>query len=106
VYRHDWKVAMEHEVSMSEFNKGQSSWKSMPATMISKVAIVSALRDTFPDSFQGMYDSAEMKVDEEKLPAQSVTIEQIEQEKKTLEKIIRDTEALSQATFEEIEKGA
>jgi phage recombination protein Bet len=106
VYRHDWKVPMEHEVSMSEFNKGQSSWKSMPATMIRKVAIVSALRDTFPDSFQGMYDSSEMKVDEEKLPVQSVTIEKAEQEKQAIDKIIRDNEALSNRTFEEIEKGA
>jgi phage recombination protein Bet len=104
VYRHDWKVAMEHEVSMSEFNKGQSSWKNMPATMIRKVAIVSALRDTFPDSFQGMYDSAEMKVDEEKLPAQHVNIEQAEKEK--LDKIIKENEALSNRTFEEIGKGA
>ena len=77
VHRHDWKVPIETEVSMSEFDKKQSSWKTMPATMIRKVAIVSGLRDAFPEDFQGMYDSAEMPVDDTKLdpiPAVETTI--------------------------------
>jgi len=65
VYRANWKVPAETEVSMSEFDKKQSSWKTMPATMIRKVAIVSGLRDAFPEDFQGLYDSAEMPVDQE-----------------------------------------
>lgn len=43
------------EVSMDEFSKGQSTWKSMPATMIRKVAVVNALREAFPDALGGMY---------------------------------------------------
>lgn len=64
VYRKGWKVPIECEVSMKEFDKKQSSWKSMPATMIRKVAIVSALRDAFPEDFQGLYDSSEMPISE------------------------------------------
>ena len=93
VYRHDWKVAMKGEVSMKEFDKKQSSWKTMPATMIRKVAIVSALRDTFPDAFQGMYDSAEMPVDSEILETRPINIEQT----------IQDTNKLSEETFTEID---
>jgi phage recombination protein Bet len=49
------------EVSLSEYYKEKNkSWKNIPATMIRKVAIVQALREGFPDEFQGMYDDAEM----------------------------------------------
>lgn len=50
-------------VSMQEFGKQQSTWKQMPATMIRKVALVSALREAFPDELGGLYDSAEMGAD-------------------------------------------
>ena len=47
-------------VSMQEYNLGQSTWKSKPATMIRKVALVQALRETYPDSYGGLYDADEM----------------------------------------------
>lgn len=37
-----------------------SQWAGKPATMIRKVALVQALREAFPDDFQGMYDQAEI----------------------------------------------
>jgi hypothetical protein len=74
---------------MGEFDKKQSSWKTMPATMIRKVAIVSALRDAFPEDFQGMYDSAEMKVDDAKLETKAVDIVEVENEQKIDEAIER-----------------
>lgn len=43
------------EISMEEFSKSQSTWKSMPATMIRKTAIVNALREAFPETLGGMY---------------------------------------------------
>ncbi|KRL02501.1 phage recombination protein Bet [Liquorilactobacillus capillatus] len=43
------------EISMEEFSKQQSTWKSMPATMIRKTAIVNALREAFPETLGGMY---------------------------------------------------
>lgn len=63
VYRKGWQIPMVSEVSLYEYNKGQSSWKTMPATMIRKVALVAALRDTFPEDFQGMYSGEEMPID-------------------------------------------
>ena len=48
------------EVSMDEYGKGQSVWKTMPGVMISKCAKAVALRLAFPSDFQGMYISEEM----------------------------------------------
>lgn len=61
IYRKGMKV-FSSEVGFSEYNKGQSSWKKMPSTMIRKVAIVQALREAFPMSFQGMYDMSEIEI--------------------------------------------
>ncbi len=48
------------KVSMKEYGSFQSTWKSMPATMIRKVALVHALREAYPDIFGGLYDASEM----------------------------------------------
>ena len=48
------------EVSLDEYNKNQSVWKTMPGTMIDKCARAVALRLAFPSDFQGMYISEEM----------------------------------------------
>lgn len=48
------------EVSMDEYNKNQSVWKTMPGAMIDKCARAVALRLAFPSDFQGMYISEEM----------------------------------------------
>ena len=48
------------KVSMKEYGSYQSTWKSMPATMIRKVALVHALREAYPDLFGGLYDASEM----------------------------------------------
>lgn len=37
-----------------------SQWSKKPATMIRKVAVVQALREAFPDRFQGLYAQEEM----------------------------------------------
>ena len=47
-------------VGMSEYDQQKSLWKSKPATMIRKVAMVQALREAYPASFQGLYDESEM----------------------------------------------
>ncbi len=56
--RHELPISTT--VSMQEYNLGQSTWKSKPATMIRKVALVQALRETYPDSYGGLYDADEM----------------------------------------------
>lgn len=43
------------EISMEEFSKGQATWRSMPATMIRKSAIVNALREAFPQELGALY---------------------------------------------------
>lgn len=53
-----------HTVAFDEYNSNQSTWKKIPATMIRKVALVQALREAFPEEFQGLYDSGEMGVEE------------------------------------------
>lgn len=69
VFRKDRKEPHHVEISMQEFSKGQSTWKSMPATMIRKTAIVNALREAFPEALGGMYTEDDKNPNE---PAQEV----------------------------------
>lgn len=48
------------EVSLEEYDQHRSLWKSKPATMIRKVALVQALREAYPGAYGGLYDSDEM----------------------------------------------
>jgi len=50
-------------LSLTEFSKGQSTWKTMPATMIRKVAIVNALREAFPKELGSLYIEEEPTFD-------------------------------------------
>lgn len=55
VYRKDRRFPTEIRVALKEYNKGKSTWGTMPATMIRKVAIAQALRQAFPNMFNGVY---------------------------------------------------
>lgn len=55
------------KVSLQEYNKNQSTWKSMPSTMIRKVALVQALREAFPGDIGALYSNEELGVDESKI---------------------------------------
>lgn len=55
VYRDDRTNPISVELSMTEFSKGQSTWKTMPMNMIRKTAIVNALREAFPETLGAMY---------------------------------------------------
>lgn len=70
-----WDFPLEHTVAMSEFSRNTATWKSMPAVMIRKVALVQALREAFPDDFQAMYSEEEMPVDDEALDSDHVVID-------------------------------
>lgn len=48
------------EVSLDEYDKKMSNWKSKPATMINKVAISQCIRDAFPADFEGLYSEDEL----------------------------------------------
>jgi phage recombination protein Bet len=60
VHRKDRKIPVKAEIALSEYNTGKSMWAKMPSTMVRKVAIVQALRESFPANLGGMYDSSEM----------------------------------------------
>lgn len=55
VYRKNFKVPVEVFVSREEYDKKQSTWNAMPATMIRKTALVNALREAFPEDLGNMY---------------------------------------------------
>ena len=60
VFRKDRKISTKAEVVLAEYNTGKRNWAKMPGTMIRKVAIVQALRESFPQNLGGMYDRSEM----------------------------------------------
>lgn len=55
------------KVSFQEYNKSQSTWKSIPSTMIRKVALMQALREAFPGDVGALYAAEELGVDESKI---------------------------------------
>ena len=78
VFRKDRNHSFRNEVSLSEYERKKkdgslmSNWRTMPATMIRKVALVQSLREAFPDEFGGMYSPEEMPVDASALPVYEV----------------------------------
>lgn len=62
VKRDDRDLPITVQISFSEFSKGQSTWKSMPANMIRKTAIVNALREAFPNDLGAMYTEDDAQV--------------------------------------------
>lgn len=83
VYVKDKKHPVKAMVTLEEYNKGQSTWKSMPLTMIRKVAIVQALREAFPTQLAGMYVEDEMGPTKQESIKQ--TINKVKQEIKNTE---------------------
>ncbi|MEG1016830.1 MAG: phage recombination protein Bet [Oscillospiraceae bacterium] len=78
VYVEGDEIPTEITASFDEYagRKGDGSlnaqWKSKPATMIRKVALVQALREAFPESFEGMYSAEELAIDETALSSDPV----------------------------------
>lgn len=71
VYSDSFNKPFKSSAALSEYDQRNSMWNSKPATMIRKVALVQALREAFPDKFQGMYDADEMPVKDD-LPSAPV----------------------------------
>lgn len=66
------------EVSLEEYDQHRSLWKTKPATMIRKVALVQAIREAYPEQFGGVYDGSEMP--EHDRPAEPVDAEPVDAE--------------------------
>lgn len=79
VYRKDRDFPTEATVAFYEYDKGQSTWKDKPGTMISKVAKVQALREAFPAQLGAMYTAEEQSVPVEDADYIDVT-EKVDQE--------------------------
>lgn len=60
VYDERLTQPVREEVSFDEYDTGASLWADKPATMIRKVALVQALRETYPQAYGGVYDQSEM----------------------------------------------
>ena len=60
VYKKNREKPHEVTVMLSEYDSGKAMWKTKPATMIRKVAIVQALREAFPDTLGGLYTEDEI----------------------------------------------
>lgn len=80
VYTSDKKFPIKSTVSLEEYAKQQATWKTMPCVMIRKVALVTALREAFPEDLQGLYDSTEMgintKLSEKEVDPTGATVKQ------------------------------
>ena len=93
-----WDFPLEHTVAMSEFSRNTATWKSMPAVMIRKVALVQALREAFPDDFEAMYSEEEMPVDDEALNREPVVIDDADEAEDAAEEIAdADAEVIDEA---------
>lgn len=70
-------VNLEEYIGRKKTGEVNGQWSKKPATMIRKVAVVQALREAFPDRFQGMYVQEEMtEVSGIKLDAKKVDMTQ------------------------------
>ena len=76
VFVKGYQLPIESSVSLDEYiglkkdGSVNQQWERKPATMIRKVALVSCLREAFPEDLGGMYDQSEMgvEIDEEPIP--------------------------------------
>lgn len=64
-------------VSLAEYSTGRSMWRSKPATMARKVALVQALRESYPERFQDTYDADEMGEQGEAAQRAAVEVEPV-----------------------------
>lgn len=83
VYIEGYAAPVEAAVSLEEYigrkadGTANGQWQKKPATMIRKVALVQALREAFPEDFQGLYtreevaDATRAELPEEPLPIPS-----------------------------------
>ena len=79
-------VSFEEYAGKKKDGTLNSQWSKKPATMIRKVAVVQALREAFPDRFQGMYAQEEFaEVSDIKLDTEKIVAQEIEQNANTVD---------------------
>lgn len=81
VHKSDLDFPIRVEVDYEEYvgmksGKPNKMWGSKPKTMLKKVALVQALRESFPEEFGGLYSPEEVNtIDESELPTEEVIVE-------------------------------
>lgn len=84
VYRKDWKYPITKEVNFDEYIQKKkdgtpnTNWENRPVTMLTKVAIVQALREAFIEELSGMYEAEEMGVNESELDNTPIQVDENE----------------------------
>lgn len=79
-------VSFEEYAGRKKDGTLNSQWSKKPATMIRKVAVVQALREAFPDRFQGMYAQEEFaEVSDIKLDTEKIVAQEVEQNANTVD---------------------
>lgn len=77
-------VGLEEYIGRKKNGEVNSNWSKRPATMIRKVAVVQALREAFPDRFQGLYAQEEFpEASDTKLNTDKIVKEEIMQNANT-----------------------
>lgn len=79
-------VSLEEYIGIKKDGEINSQWSKKPATMIRKVALVQALREAFPEDFQGMYSQEEVSniaIELDTMPVEIIEQSQIKQEEDT-----------------------
>lgn len=94
VFRKDRKHPSVARVRLEEYDKKQSSWNEKPATMITKIAKVQALREAFPAQLGAMYTREESRIDD--IDYQDVT------ERRNTTEVIQQTDTV-QAEMKKVE---
>jgi phage recombination protein Bet len=84
-------VPMSEYVQRKKDGSPNNQWKTMPTTMIRKVAIVHALRESFPKELIGVYDESEIGAIQNKILLENEDAQEAEElysilEKKLVEK--------------------
>ena len=92
-------VSFDEYVGRKKDGTINGQWSKKPATMIRKVAVVQALREAFPDKFQGLYAQEEFPdVSDVKLDVEKVVAEEVQANANTIE--------FPDAKFEEVPQTA
>lgn len=109
VWRKDRSHPVTIEVSFDEYagrtKDGQlnSQWRSKPATMIRKVALVQALREAFPGNIEGLYEAEEMSSQEpQDIEVESKVMDPLASEKKSEEPVADDFEEYEEIDIDNI----
>ena len=88
-------VSFDEYVGKKKSGEINGQWSKKPATMIRKVAVVQALREAFPDRFQGMYAQEEFpEVSEKKLDTEEIVVHDIEENANSEPFVVAESEAI------------